>query len=129
MFIGKTPSFYRIIFLFLVVFLSFINEGQGQFTIVYKLNISPTLNFNKPLLFDSSFSRYPRFSVEPYLLVNRVKPSERFFSVMPFKADYTFQNLGWFCKTEWKFQKISKIPLFLRLGSKSQTDFLEGKLR
>ncbi len=67
--------------------------------------------------------------MDSFLKLNVSSKSETSFPVNPFDPSYSFQNLGWFCKTEWKFQKISKIPLFLRLGSKTQTDFLEGKLR
>jgi hypothetical protein len=37
------------------------------------------------------------------------------------------QNLGYFCKKEIQLQKIIKLPVFIRLGSKAQVDYLERK--
>ena len=42
-------------------------------------------------------------------------------------ADHYNQQLGWVCKQEWKLEKKTSIPLKLRLGSKEQVDYLEGK--
>jgi hypothetical protein len=39
---------------------------------------------------------------------------------------YTMQS-GWACRQEWKLEKITGLPLRLRLGSKDQVDWLEGK--
>lgn len=36
-------------------------------------------------------------------------------------------NLGFFCRQEIKFAKITKIPFVFRLGSVAQVDYLEGK--
>lgn len=40
---------------------------------------------------------------------------------------YYSSQLGFFCKQEIKFDKITKIPFRLRLGSVAQCDLLEGK--
>ncbi len=45
------------------------------------------------------------------------------------RPSFAYDAMGWFCKQEWKFQQQTKIPLFIRLGSKVQTDYLEGKFR
>jgi hypothetical protein len=36
-------------------------------------------------------------------------------------------NLGFFCRQEIKFAKVTKIPFVFRLGSVEQVDYLEGK--
>jgi hypothetical protein len=42
-------------------------------------------------------------------------------------SDYYYCNLGFFCKKEIQFEKATKIPLRLRLGSVDYCDMLEGK--
>lgn len=37
------------------------------------------------------------------------------------------QHLGYFCKKEIQVQKITSLPLFIRLGSKNYVDYLERK--
>jgi hypothetical protein len=41
--------------------------------------------------------------------------------------NYYSSNLGFFCKKEIQFQKITSIPFKFRLGSVQQCDWLEGK--
>jgi hypothetical protein len=36
-------------------------------------------------------------------------------------------NLGFFCRQEIKFAKVTKIPFLFRLGSVAEVDYLEGK--
>ncbi len=48
-------------------------------------------------------------------------------AVFSLPASFYNQQLGWVCKTEWKMQQKTSLPLHLRLGSREQVDFLEGK--
>ena len=41
--------------------------------------------------------------------------------------DFYAKQLGFFCKEEIKFDKVTKIPVRFRLGSVEQCDRLEGK--
>jgi hypothetical protein len=36
--------------------------------------------------------------------------------------------MGWFCKTEWKLEQKTGIPVRFRLGSYTAASRLEGKL-
>jgi hypothetical protein len=42
-------------------------------------------------------------------------------------ADYYVQNIGFFCKREWEFEKKTHVPLKFRLGSLDYVNHLEGK--
>jgi hypothetical protein len=74
------------------------------------------------------------------LLIPSVKPVSTMLSVNkstgvtvpshPFLSpNYYSSQLGFFCKQEIKFEKISKIPFKFRLGSVEECDRLEGKRR
>jgi hypothetical protein len=39
------------------------------------------------------------------------------------------KSLSWSCKKEYQLQKTTRLPLYIRLGSKDYVDFLEGKGR
>lgn len=49
-------------------------------------------------------------------------------TAIPGSAFYT-GNLGFFCRQELKWDKVTTIPFRFRLGSVEQCDFLEGKRR
>jgi len=53
--------------------------------------------------------------------------SIHYFPIVP--ASFYSYRLGFFCKQEIKFDKISKIPFRFRLGSVDQCDRLEGKIK
>lgn len=47
------------------------------------------------------------------------------FRVLP--RNFYIQNAGYCCKKEAQIQKALSLPLFIRLGSKEEVDYLERK--
>lgn len=47
------------------------------------------------------------------------------FRVLP--ANFYAQHLSFFCKKEVQLQKLTSLPVFIRLGSKDYVDYLEKK--
>jgi hypothetical protein len=41
--------------------------------------------------------------------------------------DYYTRNLSFFCRKEWQAEKITRLPLRLRLGNLDYVNMLEGK--
>jgi hypothetical protein len=52
---------------------------------------------------------------------------EKRILLRPLPQNFYNQNLGYFCKKEVQLQKTIKLPVFIRLGSKEQVDYLEQK--
>lgn len=47
----------------------------------------------------------------------------------PFKQNSYNEHLAFFCRKQWEFEKATRIPLRIRMGSLQQCNFLEGKKR
>ncbi len=45
------------------------------------------------------------------------------------RPSFYTEKLAWSCRQEWRLEKATRIPIRLRLGSKEQVDWLEGKGR
>ncbi|MBX2934615.1 MAG: hypothetical protein KF825_10235 [Ferruginibacter sp.] len=58
-----------------------------------------------------------------------IKPNviEHTTPVFSIGENYYSNNLGFFCKKEWQFEKATKIPFRFRLGSLQYNDYLEQK--
>lgn len=52
---------------------------------------------------------------------------EKKISFKPLPQNFYNQHLGYFCKKEIQLQKITSLPVYIRLGSKDYVDYLEKK--
>lgn len=52
---------------------------------------------------------------------------EKNFSFRLLPQNFYNQSLGYFCKKEMQLQKITALPIYIRLGSKEYVDYLERK--
>ncbi|MDB5197626.1 MAG: hypothetical protein JWP88_1997 [Flaviaesturariibacter sp.] len=48
-------------------------------------------------------------------------------SIKTVPSNYSIRHLGYFCQKELQLQKLTKTPVFIRLGSKEYVDYLEQK--
>jgi hypothetical protein len=53
--------------------------------------------------------------------------SNKKISLKVLPQNFYIQQLGFFCKKEAQVQKLTTLPLFIRLGSKDYVDYLEKK--
>lgn len=53
--------------------------------------------------------------------------SEKKISLKVLPQNFYIQHLSFFCKKEVQVQKLTALPLFIRLGSKEYVDYLEQK--
>jgi hypothetical protein len=53
--------------------------------------------------------------------------AEKKISLKVLPQNFYNQQLGFFCKKEIQLQKITLLPVFIRLGSKEYVDYLEKK--
>jgi hypothetical protein len=93
----------------LFLFFCMIFAGGIAFCQIKVRSIIDTNALKKPIVI---IAKKPTMEVSPSMLVS---------------PTFYCDNLGFFCKQEIKFAKITKIPFVFRLGSVAQVDYLEGK--
>jgi hypothetical protein len=71
---------------------------------------------SKPSIIDSSLLS---FRLQPITTLNKKN------ALIP--PDFYVRQLGFFCKQEIRFEKITRLPLRFRLGSVEDCDRMEGK--
>lgn len=112
------------IFSFLVVFLLMFSSGLvAQDSLVIKAKTSYTGYGIQPRSFRTKFSGF--MSANSGLVANQQPVSFR----APLQASYYPNSLGVICRTELKLDKISPVPIRLRLGSLEYVNRMEGKIR
>lgn len=52
---------------------------------------------------------------------------EKKIQLRPLPQNFYKHSLGYFCKKEIQLQKLTSLPVFIRLGSKDYVDYLERK--
>lgn len=109
-------------FCFLLVFsLFFINlYAQQKKAIVGNINTADSIIPAVSKMFTISSAT---FNVLNKPLVYSPQPA----TANVISQNYYTAHLGMMCKEELKLEKMTKLPLKIRLGSKDQVDYLEGK--
>lgn len=83
--------------------------GGAAFSQIKVRSILDTNALKNPIV---AIVKKPKMEVSPSMLVS---------------PTFYCDNLGFFCRQEIKFAKVTKIPFVFRLGSVAQVDYLEGK--
>jgi len=67
------------------------------------------------------------FSISPKTIFSPV--TYQFLPIHRIPENFYTKNLSFFCRQEWKLEKVTNLPFRFRLGSVAYTDWLEGKTR
>jgi hypothetical protein len=91
------------------LFFCMVFAGGAAFSQIKVRSILDTNALKNPIV---AIVKKPKMEVSPSMLVS---------------PTFYCDNLGFFCRQEIKFAKVTKIPFVFRLGSVAQVDYLEGK--
>jgi hypothetical protein len=99
----------KLIFLFfcMIFVVSFVFSQKNANLLVANFVEKPS-----SLLLSGNSGRFNLQNVKPY-----------------FSPSFYITQIGFFCKQEIKFEKLTKVPFRFRLGSVESCDRMEGKLR
>jgi hypothetical protein len=125
-------------FFYLVVVFVFLIKGEiyGQ-SVYMKKNLDPDLspatlnlttvfqNDNLTLSANQPKRIFFKLMFNPFILTNNPFSTVRTVNLLP--KNYYIENLSFFCRNEWQFEKATSLPLRVRLGSLEYADYLEQK--
>ena len=112
------------VFIFLVVCLTmFCKKSFGQ-QIAEKKYLFPRFTTNSPKIFGVEETQLRRV-YQPVLIKSWIIPSLKTFQPVP--IDFYTRHLGFFCTRELQLEKLTNIPLRIRVGSLEYVNYLEGK--
>jgi hypothetical protein len=96
-----------------------VNAQQTSMTLGYvkMAFLRPTSLFNYSNIGQTKFN---------YFIISK-QNAEIKFAPSSISSTYYTEHLGMMCKEELKLEKVIKFPVKIRLGSKDQVDYLEGK--
>lgn len=90
-------------------------------------NNSPTISIGEVHYFGCFKKNFIKFK-DPYpYRLNYISIRKNSFIAGTIEKDLYCNNLGFFCKKEIQLEKITSVPLRLRLGSLDYVNWLEGK--
>jgi hypothetical protein len=119
----------KISFIVAVILTVFVTAAKAQQFVYYPEinNLKPGMS-RKSVLQKASlpFSYDPLFFSESKFIRQKIAFNEMQQSAK-LGGDYYMHHLGFFCLKEYRFEKITHIPLRFRIGSLEYCNYLEGK--
>ena len=125
----------RFFCLLVVLVFLFYNKSSGQKIVVEKLvetstagHFTDTILKVKPGVLKFSKNFYGKMLNGNIMPPAYLLPRSILSSGIPLLQNNSYiQNLSFFCRKEWQFEKATSIPLRFRLGSLEYTNYLEQK--
>ncbi len=120
-------------FFYLVVVLIFTFDGESFGQLTYVEN-SPSLH-QKPVIIskkevtirNDQLTDKKIFFYSPFVNSYLVGNGSPLTWLTAFRKRSDNLNPGFFCRKEWQFEKMTSIPLRIRLGSLEYTNYMERK--
>jgi hypothetical protein len=127
---NKIKMAQRIKVFLVVLLLMFPARFFGQGPVVRNIGQRNDLQIIKPSCDRTfySFSRPGYRTLQPGKNNPALFQNSLVFNVRnPLPANFYVSQLGFFCRQEWRLDKLSPVPLRFRLGSLDYVNWMEGK--
>lgn len=109
---------------FIVVFLLMFHQGlmsQGNY------NAKTDLSTRKSGVSKNHLQSFRGYFLNPKTLTSDFKNNPGRFDLRPVPRNYVVAGFGFFCRQEFRIEKITTIPFRFRLGSLDYVNWMEGK--